>query len=711
MSSLFSCFGKKSKVKRGNKEPKDRKKDAKHREQIPAPIEDERKPPVEESIPDKAQLNGDVHKEEAEVPPPEETSSPLIKELETKLQKRREKNSTSDENTIEVKENEINPSQQQAKQSEQIISEPVPPKPTRLQSEKKSAPIAAEKKEGENNAQENQVEKLRSEIAQLRTENIKLREKASENDKLKKEKIEKSELEEKVKSLENLNQQLLDREKKTSSEYAELKKKVAKDGDRINDEVQEKLKLALKERQSILVSFEELSQLCCKLAPRLDFIESKKEKQNTPDDVLPRVETLGESQKMVSKDVTTLRQHLDELELRIIRLEVDKDNLEDLNDEKFAALENMKKENSALMTKTKKLEVELEGKKTNLLRVENEKALMSSQLSVLMTEVENLKRKVDELSIAHGEKEAELEISLRKHSTLNEEIKVQGIKLQTMASLVKEKEDTCNKAEKKMREAKKLNEELMKRLHEQEKKSPAKMNGAALPAAPLADDMDRMRKISERFAVELYGGLWREAFEKLTTVFKREEKKSLQILMDFCTEAYLHCRRTARQQLDSVYSLLTNPSVAHGRNSISRRSPSSKQSTPENIPPSLRHQIVQFRKDPSRDFLDSLYDDFLSVLDFQKSRHLRSFHMKEVKDIAPYITRCLAISWEMVVQDPPMYLQFKVRHGTPVDREKYNFYTTEGDVVDYLVWPAVLREENGAVLHKGKVQALSPRPV
>lgn len=56
-----------------------------------------------------------------------------------------------------------------------------------------------------------------------------------------------------------------------------------------------------------------------------------------------------------------------------------------------------------------------------------------------------------------------MEISVRKHSTLNEEIKVQGIKLQTMASLVKEKEEACNKAEKKMREAKKLNEELMKR--------------------------------------------------------------------------------------------------------------------------------------------------------------------------------------------------------------------------------------------------------
>lgn len=80
---------------------------------------------------------------------------------------------------------------------------------------------------------------------------------------------------------------------------------------------------------------------------------------------------------------------------------------------------------------------------------------------------------------------------------------------------------------------------LIHRLHEQEKKqhasSPVKVNGASSPAYPVAEDMDRMRKISERFAVELYGGLWQEAFEKLTTVFKREEKKSLQILMDFCT--------------------------------------------------------------------------------------------------------------------------------------------------------------------------------
>ncbi|XP_022325593.1 uncharacterized protein LOC111125769 isoform X2 [Crassostrea virginica] len=713
MSSLFSCFGKKSKAKRGNREPKDRKKDARHKDQTPAPIEDERKPPVEETEPDRAQLNGDVHKEEVEVfpPEPEEPSSPLIKELETKLQERRDKNKTGDENNTGVTAQKDKANEDTADTGKTATKPPQQKPIIVVTPERKSAPIVVEK-QTESGATEGQVEKLRSEIAQLRTENIKLREKASENDELKKIESDKSELEQKIRSLEDSYQQLQTQEQETSKAYKELKKAVSQEGNRLNDEVRVRLGLAIKERQDILTSFEEISKMCCSLATKLDNVESSK--QSAKDDIVPRVEILDESQKLMNKDVTTLRHHLDELELRIIRLEVDKDDVEVLNSGEIAAFEDMKKENSALLAKIKKLEVELEGKKANLLRVENEKALMSSQLSVLMTEVENLKRKMDELSVAHGEKEAELENSLRKQSTLNEEIKVQGIKVQTMTSLVKEKEEVCNKTEKKLREAKKLNEELMKRLHEQEKKqhasSPVKVNGASPPAYPIAEDMDRLRKISERFAVELYGGLWREAFEKLTTVFKREEKKSLQILMDFCTEAYLHCRRTARQQLDSVYSLLTNPSIAHGRNSISRRSPSSKQSTPENIPPSLRHQIVQFRKDPSRDFLDSLYDDFLSVLDFQKSRHLRSFHMKEVKDIAPYITKCLAISWEMVVQDPPMYLQFKVRHGTPVDREKYSFYTTEGEVVDYLVWPAVLREENGAVLHKGTVQAISSRP-
>lgn len=127
---------------------------------------------------------------------------------------------------------------------------------------------------------------------------------------------------------------------------------------------------------------------------------------------------------MVSKDVIIVRYYLDELEFCIICLEVDKDNMEDLNGEKFVVLEDMKKENIVLMVKIKKLEVELEGKKLNLFCVENEKVLMLLQLLVFMMEVENLKRKMDELLIVYGEKEVELEIFVRKYLMLNEEIKV-----------------------------------------------------------------------------------------------------------------------------------------------------------------------------------------------------------------------------------------------------------------------------------------------
>lgn len=127
---------------------------------------------------------------------------------------------------------------------------------------------------------------------------------------------------------------------------------------------------------------------------------------------------------MVSKDVIILRYYLDELEFCIICLEVDKDNMEDLNGDKFVVLEDMKKENIVLMVKIKKLEVELEVKKLNLFCVENEKLLMLLQLLVFMMEVENLKRKMDELLIVYGEKEVELEIFVRKYLMLNEEIKV-----------------------------------------------------------------------------------------------------------------------------------------------------------------------------------------------------------------------------------------------------------------------------------------------
>jgi hypothetical protein len=63
----------------------------------------------------------------------------------------------------------------------------------------------------------------------------------------------------------------------------------------------------------------------------------------------------------------------------------------------------------------------------------------------------------------------------------------------------------------------------------------------------------------------------------------------------------------------------------------------------------------------------------------------------------------------MTVQDPPMYLLFKVKHGFEIDNEKFDRYQARGKRVDYVIWPAVLTEEGGACVQKGMIYALPER--
>lgn len=127
------------------------------------------------------QLNEDQCKEEEKVPPTKETNSLLIKKLNTKLQKRE---------TVQ----------------------------TRTNQQEKSESNTVDNKEKEDQEQEDLVEKLKLEILQLRRENFKLRRKSnSKSHKIQKIQRENSDLEQKMKSLEDLNNQLQAQMQKTHS--------------------------------------------------------------------------------------------------------------------------------------------------------------------------------------------------------------------------------------------------------------------------------------------------------------------------------------------------------------------------------------------------------------------------------------------------------------------------------------------------------------
>lgn len=215
--------------------------------------------------------------------------------------------------------------------------------------------------------------------------------------------------------------------------------------------------------------------------------------------------------------------------------------------------------------------------------------------------------------------------------------------------------------------------------------------------------------LAERFRHELYEQHWVNAFDKLTKKMRREEKKTLQILGEICTEAYLFCKRVARNQMETICASLILPTAHHYRsNQVSKRNNATKSSMRQ-LPEDLRRRLLHYRCRPSEDFLRNAVSDFLNQIEYDRTRFLRQVSEREFSEIMPFVSACLEIVWSMSVQYPPMYLLFKVKHGHDIDRDIFDVYQSRGKRVDYVIWPAVFVEEGGSCLQKGTVYALPER--
>lgn len=68
----------------------------------------------------------------------------------------------------------------------------------------------------------------------------------------------------------------------------------------------------------------------------------------------------------------------------------------------------------------------------------------------------------------------------------------------------------------------------------------------------------------------------------------------------------------------------------------------------------------------------------------------------------PFVDKCVELCWMMQIQDPPMSLDFG--SSKTVDQHMFRLFTRSGNVVDFVVWPALLLHENGPLVQKGVVQ-------
>ncbi|KAK3099691.1 hypothetical protein FSP39_008120 [Pinctada imbricata] len=74
------------------------------------------------------------------------------------------------------------------------------------------------------------------------------------------------------------------------------------------------------------------------------------------------------------------------------------------------------------------------------------------------------------------------------------------------------------------------------------------------------------------------------------------------------------------------------------------------------------------------------------------------------ESVISFADKCCEITWLMTVQSPPMYIECDVKTGSTFNSDLMAQYTRSGPNVEFVVWPVVYIEKNGALLSKGVAQ-------
>lgn len=195
-------------------------------------------------------------------------------------------------------------------------------------------------------------------------------------------------------------------------------------------------------------------------------------------------------------------------------------------------------------------------------------------------------------------------------------------------------------------------------------------------------DPIRSQKVSEMFN-ELYDNQWTEAFEWLVSQAKTADDRSDQVvtkrLLDTLMDCYKYCSQEAETQRKSIMTAL----IFDFGNQVDQAT-----------------MLAQDTRRKLGDFIKSVAPEVVSFLK-------RKYPLKEVNTaLKNYEDRCLECCWYACIQTPPLHL---CTDFTLFDDDCHRGYQTPGDLVDYVVWPAIYIERNGALLSKAVVEGCNEK--
>ncbi|WAQ99830.1 hypothetical protein MAR_024203 [Mya arenaria] len=441
---------------------------------------------------------------------------------------------------------------------------------------------------------------------------------------------------------------------------------------------------------------------------RLNTSGSDSEVQTDEQDTDVVIARLGEAElenQRLRLDYSALEQAFNDLQKRL-------DELERMEKIKSETDENAKEDSTQThsIDDDNELEMMLSKLENNQKhwQMENEKliqtcASLSSRIDTVCQENSTVREEHDFLTRKNTDYTNELEKKTKEIEGLQEECRRLGQQLQKRKDTVARPSGSLETVERELSDVKQKYEEVNRRL-----KEISSMKGTP-PTKSLDLNPVTPASLAERFRSELYDREWRQAFAYFTERQRRDEKKTIQILGEICTEAYLFTKRAARMQQDTMTSSLVTPTSHQYRSTqVNKRNGHLKALT-DQLPDDLRRRLAHFRCRPSQELLERGVHDFLNQIDYDRTRFLRHVSERDFHDIMSYVRLCFELSWCMAVQEPPMYLLFKVKHGLDIDPERFDRYQATGKRVDYIIWPAVFTIEGGACLQKGVAYALPER--
>ncbi|KAK3594520.1 hypothetical protein CHS0354_030866 [Potamilus streckersoni] len=91
----------------------------------------------------------------------------------------------------------------------------------------------------------------------------------------------------------------------------------------------------------------------------------------------------------------------------------------------------------------------------------------------------------------------------------------------------------------------------------------------------------------------------------------------------------------------------------------------------------------------------------------EKELAMKSNYGEKVQVIRPYIDECVEICLLMNIQEPPMELKGLLMSCYPkFNLSEFNPYMKSGDIIEYIVWPAMYLYREGPLMCKGVAQGL-----